>query len=246
MTTHDTSEADDAALPLFPAVPVTPGHPDALLLHLCDSVLDAHAETVRLGEPYEERVEGPPPDLWAYISSLVAVEHALTERAADLRATTIQGLRAKAAVMQTYAAPNADGSPGWENHDELLGWSISRDLLGLPGSVPDAPELPASAEAAPGTCALPGAGFARDPADRVAWLDRATREFAMFGMVEALSGKSDAELLAGASEMPAHWGALIADLTAVQERLAAQATVLHRLVIRMAMARLRRDQPAAL
>jgi hypothetical protein len=60
----------------------------------------------------------------------VTAQHDLAEKMADLRATTFEGLRAKATVL-LYSAYLAGGErPIWENHDELLGWSIARDLLG--------------------------------------------------------------------------------------------------------------------
>jgi hypothetical protein len=62
---------------------------------------------------------------------VVPAQHALAEKIANLRATTLEGLRTKAAVLLAYAGYHADGeSPLWDNHDELLGWSIARDLLG--------------------------------------------------------------------------------------------------------------------
>ena len=57
--------------------------------------------------------------------------HDLTEEIADLRATTLEGLRAKATVLLSYSGYLEGGkSPIWTNHDALMGWSIARDLLG--------------------------------------------------------------------------------------------------------------------
>ena len=62
---------------------------------------------------------------------VVPAQHDLAEKIANLRATTLEGLRAKATVLLGYVGYREDGeSPLWDNHDELLGWSIARDLLG--------------------------------------------------------------------------------------------------------------------
>jgi hypothetical protein len=65
------------------------------------------------------------------LSHVVTAQHDLAEKMADLRATTFEGLRAKATVLLSHSAYLAGGERSiWENHDELLGWSIARDLLG--------------------------------------------------------------------------------------------------------------------
>jgi hypothetical protein len=62
---------------------------------------------------------------------VVPAQHDLAEKIAGLRATTLEGLRAKAAVLLGYVGYHENGeSPLWDNHDELMGWSIARDLLG--------------------------------------------------------------------------------------------------------------------
>ena len=64
-------------------------------------------------------------------SHLATAQLNLTEEIADLRATTLEGLRAKATVLLSYCGYRTDSEgPYWENHDELMGWSIARDLLG--------------------------------------------------------------------------------------------------------------------
>ena len=61
----------------------------------------------------------------------MGVQHDLAEVMADLRATTFEGLRAKATVLLSYSGYLEGGErPIWENHDEPPGWSIARDLLG--------------------------------------------------------------------------------------------------------------------
>jgi hypothetical protein len=61
---------------------------------------------------------------------LVEQGHELSEQIADMRATTLEGFRAKAAAMLTYTGHYVNGEPIWTNHDELLGWSLARDLVG--------------------------------------------------------------------------------------------------------------------
>jgi hypothetical protein len=62
---------------------------------------------------------------------VVTAQHDLAEKIADLRATTLEGLRAKATVLLSYSGYLEGGEkPLWDNHNELLGWSIARDLMG--------------------------------------------------------------------------------------------------------------------
>jgi hypothetical protein len=78
-----------------------------------------------------------PPEVDAEIDALVPAMADVAERVADLRATTTDGLKAKAAILLSYSGYMADGSPLYTNHDELLGWSIARDLLGDEAARPD-------------------------------------------------------------------------------------------------------------
>jgi hypothetical protein len=57
-------------------------------------------------------------------------QHDLAEQIADLRATTLAGLRVKANVLLSYSGYDLDGDPLWSDHDDLMGWSIARDLCG--------------------------------------------------------------------------------------------------------------------
>jgi hypothetical protein len=64
-------------------------------------------------------------------SHVVDAQHDLAEVMAELRATTFEGLQAKATVLLSYSGYLEGGEkPLWDNHDTLLGWSIARDLLG--------------------------------------------------------------------------------------------------------------------
>jgi hypothetical protein len=64
-------------------------------------------------------------------------QHDLAEQIADLRATTLAGLRVKAAVLLSYCPYDSDSDPIWDNHDGLLGWSLARDLCGDAAARPD-------------------------------------------------------------------------------------------------------------
>jgi hypothetical protein len=72
-----------------------------------------------------------PADIAHELSHVVTAQHDLAEEIADLRATTFEGLRAKATVLLAYSGYLEGGErPLWDNHDTLLGWSIARDLMG--------------------------------------------------------------------------------------------------------------------
>jgi hypothetical protein len=72
-----------------------------------------------------------PAEIARELSHVVTAQHDLAEEMADLRATTFEGLRAKATVLLAYSGYLEGGErPLWDNHDTLLGWSIARDLMG--------------------------------------------------------------------------------------------------------------------
>ena len=72
-----------------------------------------------------------PAEIAHELSHVVGAQHDLAEVMADLRATTFEGLRAKATVLLAYSGYLEGGEkPLWDNHDTLLGWSIARDLMG--------------------------------------------------------------------------------------------------------------------
>ena len=62
----------------------------------------------------------------------MTAQHDLAEKMADLRATTFEGLRAKATVLLSFSGYLEGGEkPLWDNHDTLLGWEHrARDLMG--------------------------------------------------------------------------------------------------------------------
>jgi hypothetical protein len=75
--------------------------------------------------------------LRAEVHDIVPRQHDLAEQIADLRATTLAGLRVKAAVLLSYCPYDSDSDPIWDNHDGLLGWSLARDLCGDAAARPD-------------------------------------------------------------------------------------------------------------
>ena len=64
------------------------------------------------------------------IVSLMQAKRELAEAIADQRAITVVGLRVKAAVLLAYSQYDLEGQLHWTDHDQLMGWSIARDLLG--------------------------------------------------------------------------------------------------------------------
>lgn len=109
------------------AAPV-PGNPDSDLIAMCDRIVAAHQEIERAESPYYNEPCSPS-HVRARTSLLVAEGHRLSEAVAEMEALTPEGVRAKARAMLTYIGYDIDERPIWSNHDELLGWSIARDLL---------------------------------------------------------------------------------------------------------------------
>ena len=109
------------------AVAANAAQPDAELIRLCAIVVDGHAEMARYTEQYDM---DEPPHVQARIRVLVDEGHRTSEQIADMRAATMEGTKAKARAMMAYMFKTFDGDLLWSNHNELLGWSIARDLLG--------------------------------------------------------------------------------------------------------------------
>lgn len=103
-------------------------NPDALLITMCDRIVATDEERERLESPYYDSY-GSPPHVSEQTDAIVAEMHRLSEAVAEMQAATPEGLRAKARAMMAYACYMADGTPDWGNHNELLGWSLARDLL---------------------------------------------------------------------------------------------------------------------
>jgi hypothetical protein len=131
-----------AALPLMavPAAAAPSTGDDAELLRLgaeflrnrvrFDELMRLHGDDVRM-----------PAAVDAEVSESVRVSHNLAEDIAGLHASTFAGLRAKAHALLAYVAYTSDGDPSFANHDELLGWSIARDLCGDDAARPPPEDL---------------------------------------------------------------------------------------------------------
>jgi hypothetical protein len=114
------------AEPKFPAA----SGDDAQILRLLAEWLPLQRRYHALSDHTAE-MDPVPAEIARELSHVVTAQHDLAEEMAELRATTLEGLRAKAAVLLSYSSYLADGERLlWENHDELMGWSIARDLLG--------------------------------------------------------------------------------------------------------------------
>lgn len=100
------------------------------LMRLGAEFLDKHRQHVELIKR-QNRTEG---ELTTFdcegIRSVMQAKQELAEEIAKLRATTMPGLRVKASVLLAYSKYDLEGTVHWTDHDELLGWSIARDLLG--------------------------------------------------------------------------------------------------------------------
>ena len=77
-------------------------------------------------------------------------------------------------------------------------------------------------------------GFARTPTTLVEWQSLAQQEFAAFGTVEQLLGKTDTELVTAVLEFPKQICGTLAWMATIDDRLA-----LHRYAVTTLMARLR-------
>lgn len=121
------------------AVAPSPENPDAALIAMCERIVAANDEMLRLESPYYDKPSSPP-HVQARTAALVVEIHRLAEAAAEVQAVTLDGLRAKGGALLSCMCYLSDGSPDWGNHDELLGWSIARDLKSFgPGAMPPVP-----------------------------------------------------------------------------------------------------------
>jgi hypothetical protein len=84
----------------------------------------AEVEVLKAADPRDD------PDLVARLTARLEVRHEMAERLAVMRATTLAGLRAKARALLACARLDRDSDDDWSNVDEVLGWSLARDLLG--------------------------------------------------------------------------------------------------------------------
>ena len=107
--------------------------PDAALIALAAEILAVHAEADRIH--VEMDVRGLP---WSesgrimreQIHPLVDRIHDMEERLATMRATTLDGFRAKARIVQTFSNCSPGFADPWQ--DDAMWWSLANDLLGVP------------------------------------------------------------------------------------------------------------------
>ena len=103
---------------------------DAELCSLGAEFQENHRQHIELVENNQRLAGEPPLEALEAIQSRMQAKQKLAEAIAQVRAMTISGLRVKAAVLLAYSQYDLDGKLHWTDHDELLGWSIARDLLG--------------------------------------------------------------------------------------------------------------------
>ncbi len=108
---------------------IDPGE-DAELVRLGAEFQEKHRRHIELTEKNQGLAWEPRPEVGEEIRSLMQAKQDLAEAVAHLRATAISGLRVKAALLLAYSQYDLNGKLHWTDHDELMGWSIGRDLLG--------------------------------------------------------------------------------------------------------------------
>ena len=124
--------AAPAVLLLAGAVQAAEQNPDAAIQALGERIKANRDEYDARTLPYMDGAPEPPENE-ARVAVLVAQGHRMAEELAELQAVTLAGLRVKATVMLDYMPFWADGRPSWDNHDDLMGWSLARDLLAVAG-----------------------------------------------------------------------------------------------------------------
>lgn len=104
--------------------------------------------------PYVDVVESWPRSLQPEIDRLVLQHHEMAEAAANIPAATMDGMKAKCRIMLDYMQQYSDGALIWGGHDELLGWSLARDILGAEAAIivirQDSEDASSAAEASAG------------------------------------------------------------------------------------------------
>ena len=112
------------------ALPAQAAGADAELLRLCAEYEADAAAAEALMEPYYDVVDGWPADVGRRLGALTARQHGLAGRIAACRAKTPAGAaaRARLALRKMDLAAGGLGTPGG---DDLLPWSVCRDVLAL-------------------------------------------------------------------------------------------------------------------
>jgi hypothetical protein len=112
---------------------------DAELSRLGAEFREKHRRHMELVEENQRLTGEPRPEVWQEIQSLMQAKQELAEAIARVGATAISGLRVKAAVLLAYSQYDLNGKLHWTDHNELMGWSIARDLLGDEAGAPTKP-----------------------------------------------------------------------------------------------------------
>jgi hypothetical protein len=102
---------------------------DTEIVALVDKIIASYRECNRLEIEAETESSDRAAQIWKQIRDRVDQEWNMRAQLASLRATTLAGFRAKAAVIREFNNC-ADGYvTGYE--DDALAWSLANDLLGL-------------------------------------------------------------------------------------------------------------------
>jgi hypothetical protein len=184
-------------------------------------------------------------ELDAEISAGVSASWTMRAELATLRATTIEGFRAKARVVHTFNNAFEGCDP---YTDDAMAWSLAGDLLGQPSRFGTDKELaPRRAQSAKLTLAPPWREqfplYKRQPPTLAAWLKTAEKDFAAAGVVEASQLRTEAQLLASCRDDPKVAADCAAWLLRVCERWETLAKAVKGEAIRHGVAQVRAKQP---
>jgi len=103
--------------------------PDAEILRLAKRIVSVEAVNAELWTPYNEVVGGPPKAIRDHSRALTQEYLGLMCEIGHMRATTPEGLRAKARAAMTKVFLNEDLTVD-EDDDDFIMWSLCRDLIG--------------------------------------------------------------------------------------------------------------------
>jgi hypothetical protein len=129
-----TTSAPPAVMPPCPATKAT-GHPDAEIIRLSEQFVANDEERDRLEFPYRNVVRVPA-YTQARLDELSAYWTTAAEQLGAMQAVTLEGVLAKAVVLQRFYAPGYGllEDPQLEKGSEdQLPWSLCRDLLAMAG-----------------------------------------------------------------------------------------------------------------
>ena len=111
------------ALPVAATIPAD-ASPDAELIRLAAALEANHAKLAAVPGTL-------PDDEFDEVMTVLTEEgDDLIGRVSDMRATTLAGLRAKARALLVCARTDHDGEHYWTRDDDIMGWSLARDLAG--------------------------------------------------------------------------------------------------------------------